>query len=93
MCVCLNASIVNLSVNCKRCVCVCLMGGGGCSWLFPVGEWQVGGEGSVCKGHSGVTERSDSGQLLLNKLLHSRHLLRTGAMHKTRIGGEADFLR
>jgi len=24
--------------------------GGGCSWLFPVGEWQIGGERSVSQG-------------------------------------------
>lgn len=30
-------------------VCVWFAGG---SWLFPVGEWPVGGERSVSKGHS-----------------------------------------
>lgn len=64
---------------------------GGCSWLFPVGEWQVRGEVSVSRGHSGVNVRSDPGQLLLNEFLNSLHLLRTGAVLKSWVGFEGDF--
>lgn len=38
-------------VNIEMCVAL------GCSWLFPVGEWQVGeGERSVSGDHSGASE-------------------------------------
>jgi len=69
-------------------------GGVGCSWLFPVGEWQIGGERSVSQGgHSRDEVRSDPGQILLNKFLYSRHLLRTGAVREPWVGFEGDHLR
>lgn len=66
----------------------------GCSWLFPVGEWQIRGERSVSQeGHSGDEVRSDSGQILLDKFLYNLHLLRTGAVFEPWEGFEGDQLR
>lgn len=78
-------------------VCVCYLdvcGKRGCSWLFPVGEWQIRGERSVFQGgYSGDEVTSDSGQMLLNKCLYSCHLLRTGAVKEPWVGFEGDHLR
>lgn len=76
-------------------MCVGRKGGGGCSWLFPVGECQIKGERSVSqgRGHSGDEARSDSRQILLDKFLYRRHLLRTGAVSEPWVGFEGDHLR
>lgn len=87
-----------------KCVCVvsCLrlfscqmcVEEGGCSWLFPVGEWQIRGERSESQGgHSGDEVRSDPGQILLDKFLYSRHLLMTGVVREPWEGFEGDHLR